>query len=166
MPEVGEQRRRGRTGVGFWSLATVGLCLFALSVLATPYRERQAARRELAVERARLSELQQLSGELEVVVEALEDNPRYLARQIREDLGYCRPGEQPLSFAPSMSGPRMKPVRPEAVPPTRLERLAKELSKPMIKYSSLAAGLMMVAAAFIWFDAPTTRRTPRQESRR
>ena len=159
--QPGDAPRRPASSLAFWAVTIVGLSLFALGVLATPYCRRQEARAQLAVEQQKTEQLERVVEELQTRCYALAEDPKYLARQIREDLGYGRPGEQPL---PLLHGARPRPLpTPEliAAEQTHLDVVCRMFSRPMVKHASLASGLMLLAVAVIWFEIPTMRPRPK-----
>jgi len=148
----------GWPALAFWLTATLGVALFALGVLAQPWCGRLDAERQLAFEDAKVGQVSQAVEDLETVATWLSDDPKYLARQIRRDLGYRRPGDEPLplvshSLAPPLQEPRMPEPRD-----TRLDRLCRRFASPPASQASLAGGLMLMAVALIWFDLPTSQR--------
>jgi len=148
-------RRPSVGALGFWVLACTGLGLFALSVLSTAYVERRAARRQVTIEEARKRQIEQYNADLAVVRDGLRANPKYLARQIRDNLGYARAGDEPLPFASDR-----RVLRPEAlvVDPeveTPMSQLCAAFAQPVLRRLGLTAGLMLLATAFVIFDIPT-----------
>jgi len=152
-------RRNIWSAVAFWSLAACGVGLFALSVLSTSYMERHNLRRELAVEQARIKQSEQYLEDLRVVRDALQENPKYVARQIRKDLGYVRSSERPLPFTAESGGPRLAPLDPELPPEPKVHGLCAVFSQPVLRHLSLTAGLMLLAMAFLMFEVPTKEET-------
>lgn len=145
------------SSLAFWAVTVVGLGLFALGVLATPYCRRQETRAQLAVEQNKTRQLQAMAEELQTRCDALTQDPKYLARQIREDLGYHRPGEQPLPLLGHVGG---RPLPTSECPPpveTRLDAVCRLFSAPLVRHASLASGLLLLAIGVIWFEIPTTR---------
>jgi hypothetical protein len=159
--QVNKGDRTGRSAgasLAFWLLATLGLGLFALGVLATPYCQRLEVRRKLAVEEARLRLARRLVDELQIVCDALAEDPKYVARQIRRDLGYRRPGERPLGSLEAGRPPAPEAVAPAMPPETSLDDTCRVFSRPPVRQAAIACGLMLMVAAFVWFDVPTWRR--------
>lgn len=145
-------RHAGST-LAFWTLAIAGTGLFAIGVLATPWCERQDARHRLAAEQARARQVAQLAENLRVVCNALADDPRYLARQIRQDLGYHRPDEEPLPSSGRHLCPPLASAVPEAPPDPAIAPLCRTFSRPVIKQVTVAVGVMLLGIALLWFEA-------------
>jgi len=146
-------RRRTVSAVAFWTLTIAGVGLFAAGVLATPWCERQDARHRLAAEQARARQVSQLAENLRVVCNALADDPRYLARQIRQDLGYHRPDEEPLPSSGRHLCPPLASAAPEPPPEPAIAPLCRTFSRPVIKQVTVAVGVMLLGIALLWFEA-------------
>lgn len=160
MPEVSCESsdrppRSGWPGLAFWVVATVGLILFALGVLAPEYVQRLEMRRQLTLEEAKAQRVRQATEDLEVVCDTLANDQKGLSRQIRRDLGYRRSGEQPLPFEPQALAPALEDPRPTGQYETRLDRLCRLFGTPFLSHVSLACGLMLMAVSLICFDIPT-----------
>ena len=157
MSEQVGARRGTWSPLVYWTLAVTGLGLFALGALASPYCLRADTRRQLACEERKVEKVRRIVEHLSLKCEALSEDPRYLARQIRQDLGYRRPGEQPLPFTPEGVG---APAAVVEAPVTRMETVCRLFRRPVIRQASLVGGLMILAIAMVWFDMPTrSRRT-------
>jgi hypothetical protein len=143
------------SGVGFWTLALAGTGLFALAILATPVRERQEMNRKVAVEQAKVDQLEDLNGSYGVQRDALRDDPKYIARQMREDMGFRREGDEPLPIAMRAGGAHLKPLAVKALPETRLDLLCRVFAQPLVRGMSLVGSLLALALAFLFFDIPT-----------
>jgi len=150
--------RRLLSSVGFWTLAVVAVGLFALSVLAAPLAQRRAILKRQAIEEAKTRQLEQLAADRAVVRDALADDPQYVARRAREDLGYHKPGEQPLPFDVETISTRLEPLDPQLPPMTRLERICGLFDKPLTRAATLVASVMALAVALVCFDIPTKPR--------
>lgn len=158
MGDVVDDRRQRLNALAFWLLAAGGLALVALSVLATPYLQRRDIRRRLAEEEAKVRQVQEVAEVLEVERQALRDDPRYLARRIRQDLGYRRSDERLLPDLGEAASRSLATELPVEEPTTHLVSLCRIFSRPTVKHASLAGGLLMLAVAVVWFDLPLAAR--------
>ena len=150
-------RQRVWSGLAFWAVTLTGIALFALGVLSTPWCERQAARERLAVEQANVRRVEQLAENLTVICDALAEDPEYLARQIRQDLGYRRPNEVPLPSDGNHLCPPLATCMPEPLPAPALARVCRIFSRPVVKQVTIAAGVMLLGIALLWFETPARR---------
>ncbi len=146
------------SSVGFWLLAVAAVGLFALSVLAAPLAERRAILTRQAIEEAKTRQLEQLAADRTVLRDALVDDPEYVARLARKDLGYHKPGEQPLPFDVETVRTRLEPLDPQVPPMTRLELICGLFHKPLARTAALVASVMALAVALVCFDIPTKPR--------
>ncbi|NIA20371.1 MAG: hypothetical protein GWP05_00010 [Anaerolineaceae bacterium] len=144
--------------VGFWLLAAVAVGLFVLPVLAGPLAQRRAVLERQAIEEAKTRQIEQLAADLAVVRDALADDPQYIARRAREDLGYRKPGEQAMPFDVETVGTHLEPLDTELPPMTRLERICGLFNAPLTRTASLVASIMALAVAIVCFDIPTRPR--------
>ena len=152
---TGRSLRAGWSGLAFWVIGTAGLILFALGVLAPEYVQRLEMRRQLAVEEAKTQQVRQAMEDMAGVHDALANDPKALARQIRRDLGYRRSGEQPLPFEPQALAPALEDPTPAGQYETRLDRLCRLFGSAFLSRASLACGLMLMAVSLICFHIPT-----------
>lgn len=148
----------GWSSLSFWVVATTGLVLFALGVLSPAYVERREARQQLAVEDVKVRRLRQATDDLRVSCDALAEDPKLLARQIRMDLGYRRPGDQPLSSSSAAPAPYPKDPEVPSRAETRLDPIYSTVSRPVISHAALGSGLMLIGIALLWFDSPPRTR--------
>jgi hypothetical protein len=144
--------------LSFWVVASIGLVLFALGVLSRPYVERGEAQQQLAVEDVKIRQLQQATGDLRVTCDSLADDPKLLARLIRMDLGYRRPGDEPLSCSSEALAPHRTEVELLPQAETRLDQVCNVFNRPVISHAALGSGLMLIGIALVWFDLPTRTR--------
>ncbi|MBN2583130.1 MAG: septum formation initiator family protein [Planctomycetes bacterium] len=154
----GSAGRRALSSLAFWALALVAMALFGLSVVARPMAERRAALDRQAIEQAKTDQLQQLVGDLTVLQQALADDPEYVARRARQDLGYHKSGEQRLPFKAETAGVQLKPIEPAVQPMTRLERICRRFEKPVTRSAAMVVSIMTLAVAMLVFDIPTRPR--------
>ena len=151
--------RGGWRDLAFWLLATAGLALFALGLLAPPHAGLLEARRQLAFEEAKVHQVGQAVENLQAVCQWLSEDPKYLARTVRQYLGYRRPGDTALPFAYGALVPPLDEPVVEGPPETPLDRLARSFAGPPVAPASLAAGLMLMAVALLCFNVPSRRST-------
>jgi len=147
--------------LGFWALALPAMVLFGVSVLAQPMADRRAALHRQAIEQARTDQLQRLADDLAILRKALTDDPEYVARRAREDLGYRRSGERPLPFDVETTGIRIEPVTPAEKPMTRWECFCRGFERPVARSAAMVISVMALATAMLLFDIPTRPRQTR-----
>jgi len=163
--------RAGLASLG-WSLRTIlaGLVLFAPGVAAIGlalYGPEAARRldveRQTAAVQAEVNTLAQLRDQLAAVEKALQDDPQYLERTVRYELGLVRPGEMRLPqkvklapAAPARTGPYWAAAQGgPAELPTALEVVAL-FGNNHLRFIAMVTGIALLVAAVI-VSLPTRR---------
>lgn len=147
--------------MGFWTLALAGVGLFALAVWAPALAERQDMRRRAALEQAKVDQLKDFSEQWTIGRDALKDEPKFIARQIREDMGYQHAGDETLPFAVRTGGPHLNPLTVQPLAESRLEKVCHLFAGAGVRWMALLASVMLLAVAVIAFEIPTEpRRKP------
>ena len=144
--------------MGFWTLAVAGVGLFALAVWAPALAERQDMRRRVALEQAKVDQFKDFSDQLTINRDALKDEPKFIARQVREDMGYQHAGDETLPFAVRTGGPHLNPLAVKPIAESRLEKVCHLFAAPGLRWTAMMASVMLLAAAVIAFEIPTERR--------
>ena len=151
--------RRAVSMIGFWTLATSAMVLFALVVLSPTYSDLLAVRHKLARQQARVEAQRQLAERLRSVCEAMHNEPRYVALVLRRELGYQRPGEESLSVRPESFGLAVQPIEPQApAQKASLVYLTRLFSRRSIQPPALIASAAMIVVAILFFEVPTKPR--------
>ncbi|MBE3095754.1 MAG: septum formation initiator family protein [Planctomycetes bacterium] len=151
-------RCRARLAALGWLLRTIlaGLLLFApgaaaigLSLYGPEAERRLDVERQTAAVQAEVNILAQLRDQLAAVEKALQDDPQYLERTVRYELGLVRPGEMrlpqkvklaPAARAAAQGGP--------AELPTAMEVVAL-FGNDHLRFIALVTGIALLAAAVI-----------------
>jgi Flp pilus assembly protein TadB len=144
--------------VGFWTLALAGVGLFALAVWAPALAERQDMRQRAALEQAKADQLKDFSEQWTITRDALKDEPKFIARQVREDMGYQHEGDETLPFAVRAGGPHLNPLAVHPIAQTRLEKVCHLFAASGVRWTALMASVMLLAVAVIAFEIPTEQR--------
>jgi cell division protein FtsB len=156
-PTLGARCRARLAALG-WLLRTIlaGLLLFApgaaaigLSLYGPEAARRLDVQRQTAAVQAEVNALAQLRDQLAAVENALQEDPQYLERTVRYELGLVRPGEMrlpqkvklaPAARAAAQGGP--------AELPTALEVVAL-FGDPHLRFIALVTGIALLVAAVI-----------------
>lgn len=141
------------SGLAFWIFATAGLALFALGVLPAEYVQRLEMRQQLAREEARTQRGQQRHEDKLVEGDALSNYNKAIAREARH-AGYMGDGQEPLPnepTAPALDDPVPEPQMYE----TRLDRLCRLFSTPILSGAALVCGMVLIAVSLLCFNLPT-----------
>jgi len=144
--------------VGFWTLALAGVGLFALAVWAPALAERQDMCQRAALEQAKVDQLKDFSGQWTIYRDALKDEPKFIARQVREDMGYQHAGDEPLMNAAGTSGPHLNPLVVQPLAESRLEKICHLFAASGVRWTALMASVLLLAVAVIAFEIPTEQR--------
>lgn len=159
---IGAGWRRAVSMFGFWTLATSAMVLFALVVLSPAYSDLLAARQKLARQEARVEAQRLLAERLQSVCEAMKSEPRYVALALRRELGYQRPGEEPLSVRPESFGLAVEVAEPRPTPQlAALVSAAQLFSRPQVRSPALTVSAVMIIMAVLFFEIPTIERKKR-----
>ena len=151
-------RCRARLASLGWSLRTIlaGLVLFAPGVAAIglalygPEAERRLdVEHQTAAVQAEVNALAQLRDQLAAVEKALQDDPQYLERTVRYELGLVRPGEmrlpQKVKLAPAASAAAQGGP---AELPTAMEVVAL-FGNDHLRFIAMVTGIALLVAAVI-----------------
>ncbi len=144
--------------VGFWTLALAGVGLFALAVWAPALAERQDMRQRVALEQAKAEQLKDFAAQWTITRDALKDEPKFIARQVREDMGYQHEGDEMLPFAVRTGGPHLNPLAVQPLAQSRLEKVCHLFAASGVRWTALMTSVMLLAVAVIAFEIPTERR--------
>jgi len=149
--------RAGLASLG-WSLRTIlaSLLLFApgaaaigLSLYGPEAERRLDVQRQTAAVQAEVNTLAQLRDQLAAVEKALQDDPQYLERTVRYELGLVRPGEmrlpQKVKLAPA--APAAAQGGPAELP-TALEVVAL-FGNDHLRFIAMVTGIALLVAAVI-----------------
>lgn len=158
-------RCRARLASLGWSLRTIlaGLVLFApgvaaigLALYGPEAARRLDVQRQTAAVQAEVNALAQLRDQLTAVEKALQDDPQYLERTVRYELGLVRPGEmrlpQKVKLAPA--APAAAQGGPAELP-TALEVVAL-FGNDHLRFIAMVTGIALLVAAVI-VSLPTRR---------
>jgi cell division protein FtsB len=158
-------RCRARLASLGWLLRTIlaGLLLFApgaaaigLSLYGPEAARRLDVQHQTAAVQAEVNTLAQLRDQLAAVEKALQDDPQYLERTVRYELGLVRPGEMRLPQKVKLT--RAAPAAAQGGPaelPTALEVVAL-FGNDHLRFIALVTGIALLVAAVI-VSLPTRR---------
>jgi len=151
-------RCRARLASLGWSLRTIlaGLVLFApgaaaigLALYGPEAERRLGVERQTAAVQAEVNALAQLRDQLAAVEKALQDDPQYLERTVRYELGLVRPGEmrlpQKVKLAPA--APAAAQGGPAELP-TAMEVVAL-FGNDHLRFIAMVTGIALLVAAVI-----------------
>lgn len=147
----------------YWLLLLPGGCaLVGLALLGPVAVQRLAVERQCLAMQAEVDTLQETADRLAAAEYALENDPAYIERVVRHELGVTRPGEVHLARpVPLGIGLTETPVPPEPVLPPMarpLVALAHHMSDPTTRCATLMAGVFLLAVGVV-FSLPS--RPPR-----
>jgi len=150
------------TGWVYWPMCVVGMGLVALAVLGPEADRRIRIEHHCQVMEAEVESLRRTQETLLATAEALESDPAYTERVVRQDLRLVRPGERPMPAPPTLRVPQdEQAVLRWKVPP--LIALVAPWSEPRWRLAALVAGAALLAAAII-FSLPDPARSSRSSS--
>ncbi len=155
---VARSVRQGKIySVIFWTLAAVGLLLFAFVTIPPGARRSRALRADLDRARAIHAGLEYTRDAYEQCERALMTDPFFIEAVMRAKMRYRKPGEIEIvtgaastSFVP-VSVPDVPDFVPSP-PPARTSR------KRVAGWALLVASALLLAAAFLFFDRPMVDR--------
>jgi hypothetical protein len=118
-------------------LILMGAATFAPCVILPEWREYQALRVVEQQEQYRVDQLQAAVDRERRLLEAMQRDPAVIARLAQRDLGFRRPGEQPVPVAvPEVDTTSDDPFEPKPVDPPEL--VARSLSRlPDFNYDGI-----------------------------
>ena len=115
-------------GLVSWLLILMGLAAFAPCIILPEWREYQALRMVEQQEQHRVDKLQAAIDRERRLLEAMQRDPVVIARLAQRDLGFHRPGEQPVPVAVPVADTAIaEPFHPTPVEPPKL--IARSLSR-------------------------------------
>jgi len=134
-----------------------------LGVLPSEYVRRLEMRQSLAREEARTQRSRQRHEDKLVEGDALHRDNKAIAREARH-AGYTGEGQEPLPFepaAPALDNPVPEPQLYE----TRLDRLCRLFSAPLLAGAALVCGMMLITVSLLCFNMPTRTRSDLADAR-
>jgi cell division protein FtsB len=142
-----------------WSLGVllVGLILLApglgavgLALCGPEAARRLDVERQTAAVQAEVNALAQLRDQLTAVETALQDNPQYLERTVRHELGLVRPGEVRLPQKVKLQAPAAPAASAatQAELPSAMEVVAL-FGNPHLRLMAMVVGTGLLAAAVV-----------------
>jgi hypothetical protein len=150
MTQTDPWSERLASGWIYWPACLGGMLLVGLAVLGPEAERRLDVQRQCAAMQTEVNTLTETRDQLAAVENALQNDPQYLERAVRRELGIVRPGEMrlPQKVGLQASPPQAKPAPPQELP-TPLE-VAALFGQPHLRFVTMVIGATLMAAGILF----------------